>query len=239
MEEAMDKGAMALFGEKYGNSVRVVKFDHSVELCGGTHVKATGQIGQLIIKQETSIAAGIRRIEAITALAAEEYLYDQRQSMDQIRDLFKSPIDVVKAAEQLLNQNKDLQKKIEQLNEIALQQQKQEILNKFKEVKGVNLLASQENMDADSLKKLTQQLIAENKNCLVILTANIEGKPIICVGVSKDLIEAKGLHAGNIIRELVKEIQGGGGGQPHLAVAGGKNTAGLAKVLDRAPEFIQ
>ncbi len=238
MEEAIEKGAMALFGEKYGDKVRVVKFDKSVELCGGTHVQATGQIGQFIIKHETSIAAGIRRIEAITAETAEQYVLAQRQTIDQLKSLFKNQLDLVKATEQLMNQNKDFQKKIEQLNEIAVQQQKQDLLKKFELFNGINLLASQEDMDVNNLKKVAQQLISEQMNTVVVLTNNEDGKPSICVGVSKDLIENKGLQAGQIIRELAKEIQGGGGGQAHLATAGGKNAGGLPMVLKRIKELI-
>ncbi len=238
MAEAIDKGAMALFGEKYGDKVRVVKFNKSVELCGGTHVKASGQIGLFVLKHETSIAAGIRRIEAITAETAEKFVLEQRMTIDNIRTLFKNQKDLVKAVEQLMGQNKDLQKKVEQLNEIAVKQQKQEIISKFTEVKGINLIASHENMDVNNLKKLAQQIISETTNSLVVFTTAAGGKPTICVGVSKDLIADKGLNAGNIIRELAKEIQGGGGGQPHLATAGGKNADGLPNVLTRIIELI-
>ncbi len=238
MNAAVDMGAMALFGEKYGDKVRVVKFDNSVELCGGTHVGATGQIGSFVIKQETSIAAGIRRIEAITGQEAEDFLNEKRDTVDALKVLFKNQKDLVKAAEQLQIQNKDLQKKVEQLNEIALKQQKQEMLSKFEEVNGINVLASLEKSDINDLKKIAQQLILENKNSLVLFGSISNNKPNICVGVSKDLIENKGLNAGAIIRELAKEIQGGGGGQAHLATAGGKNPDGMEKVFLKINELI-
>ena len=238
MDTAIEMGAMALFGEKYGDKVRVVKFDDSVELCGGTHVGATGQIGSFIIKQETSIAAGIRRIEAISGGAAEAFMNEKRDTVDNLKVVFKNQKDLVKAAEQLVAQNKELQKKVEQLNDIAIKQQKQEMLNKFKEVKGVNLLASLEKSDINDLKKIAQQLISENTNTLIVFGTVTNGKPNICVGVSKDLIESKGLNAGTIIRELAKEIQGGGGGQPHLATAGGKNADGIDKVFDKVIELL-
>jgi len=238
MDTAIEMGAMALFGEKYGDKVRVVKFDDSVELCGGTHVGATGQIGSFIIKQETSIAAGIRRIEAISGDAAEAFMNEKRDTVDNLKVVFKNQKDLVKAAEQLVAQNKELQKKVEQLNDIAIKQQKQEMLNKFKEVKGVNLLASLEKSDINDLKKIAQQLISENTNTLIVFGTVTNGKPNICVGVSKDLIESKGLNAGTIIRELAKEIQGGGGGQPHLATAGGKNADGIDKVFDKVIELL-
>lgn len=238
MEEAVEMGAMALFGEKYGDKVRVVKFDNSVELCGGTHVESTGKIGLFLIKQETSIAAGIRRIEAITSDIAEDFVYAQRKTIDEIKSLLKNQKDLPKATEQLLKQNKDLQKKVEQLNDIAIKQQKQEILSKFKEVNGIQLLASEEQMDINELKKMAHQIISETANSLVVFTTQQGGKPGICVGVSKDLIDAKGLHAGNIIRELAKEIQGGGGGQANLATAGGKDASKLANVLTKVLELI-
>ncbi|OYT12429.1 MAG: alanine--tRNA ligase [Bacteroidetes bacterium 4572_112] len=238
MDTAIEMGAMALFGEKYGDKVRVVKFDDSVELCGGTHVGATGQIGSFIIKQETSIAAGIRRIEAISGDAAEAFMNEKRDTVDNLKVVFKNQKDLVKAAEQLVAQNKELQKKVEQLNDIAIKQQKQEMLNKFKEVKGVNLLASLEKSDINDLKKIAQQLISENTNTLIVFGTVTNGKPNICVGVSKDLIESKGLNAGTIIRELAKEIQGGGGGQPHLATAGGKKADGIDKVFDKILELL-
>ncbi len=238
MNAAVDMGAMALFGEKYGDKVRVVKFDSSVELCGGCHVGATGQIGSFVIKQETSIAAGIRRIEAITGQAAEDFLNEKRDTVDALKVLFKNQKDLVKAADQLQIQNKELQKKVEQLNEIALKQQKQEMLNKFKEVNGINVLASQENSDINDLKKIAQQLISENENTLVLFGSISNNKPSICVGVSKDLIESKGLNAGAIIRELAKEIQGGGGGQANIATAGGKNPDGMEKVFIKINDLI-
>jgi alanyl-tRNA synthetase len=238
MQEAKEMGAMALFGEKYGDKVRVVKFDESVELCGGTHVESTGQIGLFIIKQETSIAAGIRRIEAITSDLAEEFVYEQRKTINEIKSILKNQKDLPKATEQLIKQNKELQKKVEQLNDIAIKQQKQEIISKFKEVNGVNLLASEEQMDINELKKIAHQIISEYNNSLVVFTSQQGGKPGICVGVSKDLIEAKGLNAGNIVRELAKEIKGGGGGQANLATAGGKDASNIANVVTRIIEFI-
>jgi len=238
MEEAVEMGAMALFGEKYGDKVRVVRFDDSVELCGGTHVGATGDIGMFVIKQETSIAAGIRRIEAITADAAEEYLVDQRTIVSNLKAVLKNQKDLVKAVENLQAQNKEYQKKIEQLNEIAIKQQKQEIANKTNDVNGINLLASQENMEVNDLKKIAHQIVTDTENTIVVLTAVNNDKPNICVAVSKDLIESKGLNAGNIVRELAKEIQGGGGGQANLATAGGKNADALPNVLDKINSIV-
>ena len=238
MEEAVEMGAMALFGEKYGDKVRVVRFDDSVELCGGTHVGATGDIGMFVIKQETSIAAGIRRIEAITADAAEEYLADQRTIVSNLKAVLKNQKDLVKAVENLQAQNKEYQKKIEQLNEIAIKQQKQEIVNKINDVNGINLLASQENMEVNDLKKIAHQIVTDTENTLVVFTAVNNDKPNICVAVSKDLIESKGLNAGNIVRELAKEIQGGGGGQANLATAGGKNADALPNVLDKINSIV-
>ena len=238
MDEAVEMGAMALFGEKYGDKVRVVRFDDSVELCGGTHVGATGDIGMFVIKQETSIAAGIRRIEAITADVAEEFLTDQREVIAKLKRILKNQKDLVKAVENLQIQNKDYQKKIEKLNDIAIKQQKQEIVSKIVDVNGINLLASNENMEVNDLKKLAHQIVSEKENTIVVFTAVSNNKPNICVGVSKDLIDLKGMNAGNIVRELAKEIQGGGGGQASLATAGGKNADALYKVLDKINEMV-
>ena len=238
MNTATEMGAMALFGEKYGDKVRVVKFDDSVELCGGTHVQATGQIGNFIIKQETSIAAGIRRIEAISGGDANELFNEKRAIIDNLKAVFKNQKDLVKAAEQMITQNKDLQKKVEQLNDIAIKQKKQDMLKKFKEVKGINLLASLEKSDINDLKKIAQGLISENSNSVVVFGTVSGNKPNICVGISKDLIESKGLNAGAIIRELAKEIQGGGGGQPNLATAGGKNADNIDKVFSKIIELL-
>ncbi len=238
MNTATQMGAMALFGEKYGDKVRVVKFDDSVELCGGTHVGATGQIGSFIIKQETSIAAGIRRIEAISGAMADELFNEKRLVIENLKTVFKNQKDLVKAAEQMIAQNKELQKKVEQLNDIALRQQKQEILNKFKEVNGINLLTSLEKSDINDLKKIAQQIISENSNSIVVFGTVANNKPNICVGISKDLIENKGLNAGAIIRELAKEIQGGGGGQANIATAGGKNADGINNVFTKILELI-
>ncbi len=238
MDEAIKMGAMALFGEKYGAQVRIVKFGNSIELCGGTHANSTGQLGLFLIKQETSVAAGIRRIEAITADTAENYVLNQRNTIKELKHIFKNQKDLPKAANQLVNQNKELQKKIEQLNELALKQQKLELINKFEEISGINLLASNENMEVGELKKLCQQITNEHSNSMVVFTSNAQGKASICVGISKDLIQNKGLNAGNIVRELAKEIQGGGGGQAQLATAGGKNIDGLVNVLTKVKTLL-
>ncbi len=238
MNQAKEMGAMALFGEKYGDKVRVVKFDKSVELCGGTHVQSTGQIGLFLIKQETSIAAGIRRIEAITSESAENFVYEQRKTIDSIKGILKNQKDIAKATEQLLKQNKDLQKKVDQLNDIALKQQKQELLNKFVDINGVQLLAIEEQLNINELKKMAHQITGEKENAVVVFTTKHEGKAGICVSISKTLIETKALHAGNIVRELAKEIKGGGGGQANLATAGGKDVNGLENVLTKIVELI-
>ena len=238
MDEAIKMGAMALFGEKYGAQVRIVKFGNSIELCGGTHANSTGQLGLFLIKQETSVAAGIRRIEAITADTAEDYVLNQRNTIKELKHIFKNQKDLPKAANQLVNQNKELQKKIEQLNELALKQQKLELINKFEEISGINLLASNENMEVGELKKLCQQITNEHSNSMVVFTSNAQGKASICVGISKDLIQKRGMNAGNIVRELAKEIQGGGGGQAQLATAGGKNIDGLVNVLTKVKTLL-
>ena len=240
IEEAKKMGATALFGEKYGDFVRVITFDRnfSVELCGGTHVPSTGQIGLFKITSEGSIASGVRRIEAITSKAAEAYLREQETLIREIQDLMKNPKDVKKAIEALMQERNDLRKEIESLHLEKASGLKAELLKQVVEKDGMNILIGQiELPNADSLKKLAYELKNEVSNALVILAAKIEDKPQIAVILDEALITGKKLNAGQIVRELAKEIQGGGGGQPFFATAGGKDLAGLGKVVAKAKEM--
>lgn len=240
IEEAKSMGATALFGEKYGDFVRVITFDRdfSVELCGGTHVPSTSQIGLFKITSEGSISAGVRRIEAITSKAAESYLREQETLVREIQDLLKNPKDVKKAIEALLQERNELRKEIESLHLEKASGVKTELLKQFVEKDGVNTLIAQVELpNADSLKKLAYELKNEMSNSLIILAAKIEDKPQVAVILEDSLITSNGLNAGLIVRELAKEIQGGGGGQPFFATAGGKDLDGLVKVVAKAKEM--
>jgi alanyl-tRNA synthetase len=240
IEEAKAQGATALFGEKYGEFVRVITFDpeYSVELCGGTHVPSTSQIGLVKIVSEGSISAGVRRIEAITSKAAESYLREQESVLKEIQELLKNPKDVKKAIEALLEERNTLKKEIESLHLEKSAGVKTSLLTEFVKGEGINtLVAKVELPNADSLKKLAYELKNEVENAFVILAASIDGKPQIAVILEESLINSKNLNAGQIVRELAKEIQGGGGGQPFFATAGGKDLAGLDRVIAKAKEL--
>lgn len=240
IEEAKKMGATALFGEKYGDYVRVITFDKdfSVELCGGTHVPYTSQIGIFKIVSEGSVASGVRRIEAITAVAAENYLREQEQMLKEIKDLLKNPKDLRKAVENLLGERNELKREIEALHLEKASSVKKELLQEVISKDGIQLLiAKVELPHADALKKLAYELKNELEKAFVILAANIGEKPQIAVILDEELIASKSLNAGQIVRELAKEIQGGGGGQAFFATAGGKNLQGLDSVITKAKEL--
>ncbi|MBN3519467.1 alanine--tRNA ligase [Algoriphagus lutimaris] len=240
IEEAKKMGATALFGEKYGDFVRVITFDpsYSVELCGGTHVPYTSQIGLFKIVSEGSSASGVRRIEAITAKAAEASLRHQDHLVKELQELLKNPKDLKKALESLIQERNELKKEVESLQQEKAGAVKSELMKQFAEVNGVNtLIASVYLPNADSLKKLVYELKNEVENAFVILAADIDGKPQIAVIIEDSLVKEKGLNAGQIVRELAKEIKGGGGGQPFFATAGGKDLAGLENVVSKAKEL--
>ena len=242
VQQAMDMGAMALFGEKYGEFVRVITFDpsFSIELCGGTHVKATGQIGQLKIVSESAVAAGVRRIEAITADNAEAYFEEQELQLNAIKELLKNPKDVVQRIQGLMDENASLQEQINQFTNEKIQVIKKELLGKIKLINGINFLAEKiELPSADALKNLSFELKNQVNNLFFLAGAEIDGKALLSLIVSDNLVKEKNLNATAIIRELSKEIQGGGGGQPFYATAGGKNPAGLGKALEMAGSFIK
>ncbi|TVP42943.1 MAG: alanine--tRNA ligase [Mongoliibacter sp.] len=240
IEEAKKQGATALFGEKYGDYVRVITFDKdfSVELCGGTHVRATGEIGIFKIVSEGSISAGVRRIEAITAKVAEEYVNQQLQLLGEIQELLKSPKDLKKSLEVLLNERNELRKEIEVLHTKEAGALKGELIKTVKEVNGYNFIAAKVTLpSADALKKLAFELRNEITKVLAVIAADIDGKPQIAVIIDEELVKEKGFNAGNFVRDLAKEIQGGGGGQPFFATAGGKNLSGLSNVITKAEEL--
>ena len=237
IEEAKKLGATALFGEKYGEFVRVISFDKqfSIELCGGTHVNSTGRIGLFKILSEGSISSGVRRIEAITGNKALQFINGQLSIIKEIQDLLKYPKDLKKSIEGLVQDKQELKKELEGLyikQAVAL---KHELLDNVKNVQGVNLIISRVKLPtADSLKKLAFELKNETNSLIAVLAAEIEGKPQIAVIIDEELVHSKNLNASQIVRELAKSIQGGGGGQPFFATAGGKNSEGLQQVVDDA-----
>ena len=238
MDEAVKMGALAFFGEKYGDKVRVIRYGNSIELCGGTHVTATGQIGLIKIVSESAIAAGVRRIEAITATKAEEYVYEQEAIISSLKQLVKSPTEPLKAVQQLMEQNADMRKTIEAFNHEKALKLKDELLNQVENVNGINFLATRVDADAGAIKDIVFGMRAVLKNLFVVLGSENDGKATLSVLVSDELVSSKGLNAGNIVRELAKHIQGGGGGQPGFATAGGKNPQGLDEALKQAKSYL-
>jgi len=238
MDEAVKMGALAFFGEKYGDKVRVIRYGNSIELCGGTHVKATGQIGMVKIVSESAIAAGVRRIEAITAAKAEEYVYEQEAIISSLKQLVKSPTEPLKAVQQLMDQNAEMRKMVEAFNHEKALKLKDELLTRVENVNGINFLATRVNADAGAIKDIAFGMRAAVQNLFVVLGSETDGKATLSVLVSDELVSAKGLNAGNIVRELAKHIHGGGGGQPGFATAGGKNPQGLDEALKQAKSFL-
>ncbi|GAA4427441.1 alanine--tRNA ligase [Pontibacter saemangeumensis] len=240
--EAKDMGAMALFGEKYGEFVRVIAFDreHSVELCGGTHVYNTGEIGYFKIVSESSVAAGVRRIEAVTAAVAEDYVQQQLNELHAVREVVSTQSNVSGAVHRLQEDYKALQKQLEQHELKQLGSLKDTLAQNAQQLDGVNFVAGQvEVSNADYLKKLAFDLRQVVDNLVLVLAAEIDGKPQIAVMLSDNVVADKNLNATQLVRELAKEIKGGGGGQPFYATAGGKDTAGLQAVPAKALELLK
>jgi alanyl-tRNA synthetase len=238
---AINSGVTALFGEKYGDYVRVITFDDnfSKELCGGTHVKATGYIGYFKIIAESAVAAGVRRIEAITGIAAGNYINEQTRLIDQLKELLKNPKDIGKSVETLLDENNKLKKEIEKSILEKSSGLKNDLAKKAQNINGINFIAEKVTLpNADTVKNLAYQLKDIVSDLFLVLAADFDGKPNLTVMISENLVKDKGLNAGNIVRELAKEIQGGGGGQPFFATAGGKDINGLDKALEKAKSFI-
>ncbi|NII82940.1 MULTISPECIES: alanine--tRNA ligase [unclassified Pedobacter] len=239
-QDAIESGVTALFGEKYGDFVRMITFDDhfSKELCGGTHVKATGQIGSFKIISESAVAAGVRRIEAITADKAEQYFLDQRKELGHLKTLLNGSKDLSASVQALLDENAKLKKEIEKSTIERVNTLKHEIVHHVRGINGINLIAKHIDLQsAEAVKNLAFSLKDMVDNLFLVFTTEIDGKPGITVMLSDHLVK-KGLNASNIVRELGKEIQGGGGGQPFYATAGGKNPAGLKVVLEKAENFI-
>lgn len=237
IEDAKKTGAMMLFGEKYGDLVRVIKFGNSIELCGGTHVPSTGEIGLFKIQSESAVAAGVRRIEAISSNGAFNFIKNELNTLDEIRQTLKSK-DVLKSIHDLQAKHAELQKQIEKLNHERAMQVKQSLKTKISSVNGINFIAERVNLDAASLKDISFQLKAETDKFFAVFASESDGKAMVTVAISDDLVKEKNLHAGNIVKELAKNIQGGGGGQPSFATAGGTRIDGLPLVLEAAKNYI-
>ena len=238
MQQAMDMGALAFFGEKYGDKVRVVRFGDSIELCGGTHVPATGQIGYFKIVSESAIAAGVRRIEAFTGEVAENFVQARIDAENKIRELLKNTKDIVKGVQGMIDENKKLQKLTETLNRKVSGGLLTDLQSAIKPYKGVDLLTARVDADLSVVKNIAFSLIKNNKKVLAVLGTVAEGKAFLTVAIGEAAIKKKNLNAGSLIRELAKEIKGGGGGQPHFATAGGKDPSGIQAALDKVKTLI-
>jgi alanyl-tRNA synthetase len=241
VQKAMEMGATALFGEKYGEFVRVITFDpsYSRELCGGTHVPATGQIGLFKIVSEGAVAAGVRRVEAITAGAAENYYRSAVATLDALRETLKQPKDVLEKVNALLEENAALRSRIESMLAEKARMLKGELIAKAQVVGGVRLIAEVVDLpSADAIKDLSFDLRNQFNDLVFLAAANIDGKPYLSLIISDDLVSGRSLNATTMIRELAKEVQGGGGGQPFYATAGGKNTSGLSAAIAKLSSLI-
>ncbi len=238
IEQAKEKGAIALFGEKYGDKVRMIGFGDSIELCGGTHVPATGQIGLFKIISESAIAAGVRRIEAITGEKAEAFYYKQNELLNEIKTLLKNNNDPAKAAKNLLDENAELRSIIEQANTEKVNNIYQQLSESYKQYEEFRLITAKVKLDPNAVRDLTFKLLHGNEDLIVIIGSHFEDKPLLTAAISDTLVKQKGYNASVIIKELAKEIKGGGGGQPHYASAGGKDINGLDNALAKAENLI-
>lgn len=239
MAQAIAEGAMALFGEKYGDEVRAIRFGESMELCGGTHVQNTADIWQFKIVSEGAVAAGIRRIEAITNKAARQFYAEQEETLKELKAVLKNPQDTLKAVVSLQDENARLKKQVEQLLKEKAKNLKGDLKGQIQEVNGIAFLAVEVDLDASGAKDLAYELGNEYSNLYVLFGSVANDKPMLTCYVSKDIVESKGLNAGTIVRELGKHIQGGGGGQAFFATAGGKNPAGMAEAIAHAKDYLK
>ena len=239
MAEALEQGAMALFGEKYGDAVRTIRFGKSVELCGGTHVQNTGDIWHFKIVSEGAVAAGIRRIEAITSDAVKDFYFNNNRQLYEIKDLLNNTKDPVKAVNSLQEENHQLKKQVELLLKEKARGLKSELQNNLSEINGIKFLAKKVDLDAGGMKDLLFEMGNNKTNLFALLASEKEGKALLACYISKDMAFEKGLNAGSIVRELGKYIQGGGGGQPFFATAGGKHPAGIPEALEKAKAFLK
>ena len=238
MKSAIEEGAMALFGEKYGDIVRTIRFGKSIELCGGTHVQNTSDIWHFKIISESAIASGIRRIEAITSDAVKEFYRENNRAFFEIKDLFKSASNPVESVKALLEENTSLKKQIERLQKDKALDLKDDLKKQVEVINGINFLATEVDLDQSSIKDLAFALGTEIENLFFIVGTKNENKAMLTVYISKNIVN-EDLHAGKIVRELGKLIHGGGGGQPFYATAGGKNPAGIKTALIEAKNYLK
>ena len=239
IKEALDKGAMALFGEKYGDSVRMIEFGDSKELCGGIHVKNTADIWHFKIVSEGAVAAGIRRIEAITGDAVKDFYSNQENTLSEIKEVLKNPQDVLKSVASLQDDNAKLKKQIEQLVKEKIDGLATSLVSEFQDVNGINFIAKQVDLSMAATKDLAQAIGTSKPNSFVVLASIEDDAPNIHCYIAKELVANKGLNAGTVIRELGKYIDGNGGGQPFFASGKGKNVNGINKALDKVVEYIK
>lgn len=237
--QAIEEGAMALFGEKYGDEVRAIRFGDSMELCGGTHVANTADIWQFKIVSEGAVAAGIRRIEAITNKAARQFYTEQEDVLKELKTVLKNPQDTLKAVISLQDENAKLKKQVEQLLKEKAKNLKGELKATIEEINGIAFLAAVVDLDASGAKDLAYELGNEFSNLYVLFGSVSNDKPMLTCYISKDIVENKGLNAGQIVRELGKYIQGGGGGQAFFATAGGKNATGITEAVAHAKDYLK
>jgi alanyl-tRNA synthetase len=239
IEEGKKLGAIALFGEKYGDHVRVVQFGDSVEFCGGCHAKSTGRIGMFKILSESSVAAGVRRISAITGKQVEDLMYMYEDNISDLKALFNNAPDLKAAVTKFIDENSTLKKQVEEFRKQKVGEIKDRIISSVKEINGVKLFSSVLPVAPDSAKDLVFQIhAAYPDNSVIIIGSTFEDKPLLTLSIADNLVKENGLHAGNIVRQAAKLIQGGGGGQPHFATAGGKNADGISAAVDKVIELI-
>ncbi|MEP1487003.1 MAG: alanine--tRNA ligase [Algibacter sp.] len=238
-EEAIADGAMSLFGEKYGDTVRAIRFGQSIELCGGTHVDNTADIWHFKIVSEGAVASGIRRIEAITNDAVKDFYFENNRSFFEMKDLLNNAKEPVKALQNLQDENSSLKKQIETLLKDKAKNIKGELKNELTEINGVQFLAKKLDLDAGGLKDVAFELGSQFNNLFLLFATEQNGKALLSCYISKELVASKGLNAGLVVRELGKHIQGGGGGQPFFATAGGKNPEGIDEALVAAKKYVE
>ncbi|MBN2167083.1 MAG: alanine--tRNA ligase [Marinilabiliaceae bacterium] len=240
IDKAREMGAMALFGEKYGDVVRTIQFGESVELCGGTHAKSTGEIGFFKILSESSISAGIRRIEAISGKRSEEYVYSQVAEIKEIQGLLKNSNNIKRSIQSLLDDNASMCKELEQMKQNMISAERTAIISQMVDVNGIKVVSSiVKPILGDVLKDFAFQLRGDQDNFVAILGTLVKGNPQVAIIMSQDVVDSRGLNASMIIREMAKEINGGGGGQPFFATAGGKNPDGINSAISKGLELVK
>ena len=239
LETAKKRGATMLFGEKYADSVRVIQFGNSIELCGGIHVPNSAHIGNFIIKSESSISSGIRRIEAVSSNEADQITYNKVETYDAISKILKTQDNLSDAVEQLVIKNSELQKELDSFNQEKLKKLKSQLISNLDKSNSFSFIEYQSDLSAEQMKQIAFEIKGELSNFILLLTSNLNNKPIITLMISENLVQSKAWNAGSIIRDLSIEIKGGGGGQPFFATAGGSYADGLKKVIQKAKEIFK